>query len=401
MVSAHSLKVLYEEMIHDKHDLKIVADLFQNELNIQDATAEDLVQELSTLRDEGCEDLVRMSGIYKCLDKMTLSPDIILEFRESQLIYLEQNDCSSWFGASGCFWSDADTTGLNRSLKDCYPGLREFFVVKLGVCTSAYDSLLNETSDDPDHMREVILKFMEEVGECVPQFPATPLQTKKILPVWHPDGTVVLCSVDTDFAIADRKPLAILLDNSIKILNFDLGDVRYLWPFFEWLEIADRRLSLCVTERVTRTPDGPSVLNEPYSRDLRRKAHHITRVADTFNTFATYGDATRLFQRLKTIRVVEVCDIFSEMEIVQDDKAIRSAPQPTTAYVSDEDLDFTIYVSKNKKETLFSVLPRILEAWLRQDRYHWHTFEVISSLTSIIASDISVLDKILEDQGIV
>ncbi|KAF5569362.1 hypothetical protein FPHYL_2177 [Fusarium phyllophilum] len=401
MVSAHSLKVLYEKMIHDTHDLRIVADLFQNELNIQDATAGDLVQELSTLRDEGCEDLVRVSGIYKCLDKMTLSPDIILEFRKSQLIYLEQEDCFSWFGASSCFWSDADTTGLNRSLKDCYPDLREFFMVKLGVCTSAYDSLLNETSDDPDHMREIILKFMEEVGERVPQIPAKPVQTKRILPVRHPDGTVVLSSVDTDFAIADRIHLARLLDNSIKILNFGLEEVRHLWPFFEWLEIADRRLSLCVTEWVTRTPDGPSVLNKPYSRDLRRKAHHITRVADTFNTFATYGDATRLFQRLKTIRVVEVCNIFSEMEIVQDDKAIRSAPQPTTTYVSDDDLDFTIYVLKDEKEKLFSALPRILEDWLRQDKYPWHTFEVISSLTSIIASDISVLDEILEDQGII
>ncbi|QGI68189.1 hypothetical protein CEK27_012160 [Fusarium fujikuroi] len=401
MVSAHSLKVLYEKMIHDKHDFKIVADLFQNGLHIQDAAAEDLVQELSTLRDEGCEDLVRVSSIYKYLDKMTLSQDILLEFRKSWLIYLEQNDRFSWFSASGCFWSDADTTGLNRSLKDCYPDLREFFVVKLGVCASAYDSLLNETSDNPDLIKEIILKFGKEFGECVPQIPAKPLQTKKILPVRHPDGTVVLCSVDTDFAIADRIRLAMLLDNSIKILNFGLDEVRHLWPFFEWLEIADRRLSLCVTEWVTRTPDGPSVLNEPYSRDLRRKAHYITRVADTFNIFATYGDPTCLFQRLKTIRVVEVCGIFSEMEIVQDDKAIRSAPQPTTAFVSDDDLDFTIYVSKDEMEKLFSFLPRILGDWLRQDRYPCHTFEVISSLTSIIASDISVLDEILEDQGIV
>jgi hypothetical protein len=127
----------------------------------------------------------------------------------------------------------------------------------------------------------------------------------------------------------------------------------------------------------------------------------LSRVAATFNTYATYGDATSLFQRLKTVRVVEVSDISSELKIIQNEKEIRSAPQPTAAHVSDDDLDFTIYVSKEKKAKLISVLPKNLEKWLRQDRYPWHTFEVVSSLTSIIASDISVLDEILEDQGII
>lgn len=114
-----------------------------------------------------------------------------------------------------------------------------------------------------------------------------------------------------------------------------------------------------------------------------------------------YDDAVSLYRRLETVRVVEVSSISSELEIAQDQKAIRSTPQSVTAHISDDDLNFTIYVAKDKKMKIFSDLPRILEEWLRRDRDRWHTFEVISSLTSIIASDISVLDEILEDQGII
>lgn len=114
-----------------------------------------------------------------------------------------------------------------------------------------------------------------------------------------------------------------------------------------------------------------------------------------------YDDAVSLYRRLETVRVVEVSNISSELEIAQDQKAIRSTPQSVTAHISDDDLNFTIYVAKDKKMKIFSDLPRILEEWLRRDRDRWHTFEVISSLTSIIASDISVLDEILEDQGII
>ncbi|KAL5602193.1 hypothetical protein FOBRF1_009726 [Fusarium oxysporum] len=142
--------------------------------------------------------------------------------------------------------------------------------------------------------------------------------------------------------------------------------------YFNQQRTCDRYLSSSVKEWVAVSPNGSSVLDESYSWDLRRKAYHITRVAATFNTFATYGDATSLFQRLKTIRLVRLNWKFSKMGKQFD-----------------------------KKEKLFSVLPRILEEWLRHDRYPWHTFEVVSSLTSIIASDISVLDEILEDQGII
>ncbi|KAK7596885.1 hypothetical protein V3481_003491 [Fusarium oxysporum f. sp. vasinfectum] len=249
-----------------------------------------------------------------------------------------------------------------------------------------------------------VLSFMEEVGDFVPRFPAKPVRTAKILPVRCLDGTVSLCSVETEFAITDREQLRKELGNKITVLDFDLKEVRRLWPFFKWLDIEDRYLSRCVKERVIISPNYSSLLHGSKTSDLRRKSYHIARVASTFDTYGTYSDAATLFHRLKTLRVVEVSKMFSALEMVQDEQIIRSTPKPTVAHISNNTTDFTIYVPNDKKaqqRCLFSALPRVLEKWLRQDNYSRHTSEVLSSLTSIIASDISVLDEILEDQGII
>ncbi|KAJ9427185.1 hypothetical protein QL093DRAFT_2631144 [Fusarium oxysporum] len=367
MVSADSIGSFYGKMSRDEQQLKDITNLFHNELNIKDATAEDLIQELSMLRDEGWEDVVLVAGIYRYLDRMAISSDM-------------------------------------NSLKRCYPDLKDFFLDKLGVKGSAYDYLLSTTSKEPHDVKMAVLSFMEEVGDFVPRFPAKPVRTAKILPVRYLDGTVSLCSVETEFAITDREQLRKELGNKIKVLDFDLKEVRRLWPFFKWLGIEDRYLSRCVKERVIISPNYSSLLHGSKTSDLRRKSYHIARVASTFDTYGTYSDAATLFHRLKTLRVVEVSKMSSALEMVQDEQIIRSTPKPTIAHISNNTTDFTIYVPNDKKaqqRCLFSALPRVLEKWLSQDNYSRHTSEVLSSLTSIIASDISVLDEILEDQGII
>ncbi|KAF5722958.1 hypothetical protein FMUND_2315 [Fusarium mundagurra] len=276
----------------------------------------------------------------------------------------------------------------------------DFFIEKLGVKRSAYDELLNPTSDSPEDIKEMIMSFAEEFDESPPKFAVEPIRWAKIFPVRSPNGEVSLLNLDTDFAIADRDGLRRELKDHIRILDFDLADSRWLRPFFQWLNIDDRYLSRCVRSLVTVSADGASS-EEVDPWDLRLKTCHITRVAATFDIFATYDDAASLYERLKTLRVIEVSNISAELEITQDQKALRSRPQSVTAHISDDQPNFTIYVAKDKKKKIFSVLPRILEEWLRQDSEGWHTFEVISSLTSIIASDMSVLDEILEDEGII
>ncbi|KAF5556259.1 hypothetical protein FNAPI_5782 [Fusarium napiforme] len=399
LVSKRSIKRFYFENSCAKKQYQSIVRLLVNELKIRDANGDDMVEELRALRSQECKDIPTVHRIYTYLDGQTISPETRRKFHELPLILVEQSGHSEWLRASQCFWSEADANNSNGNLQRCYPDLKSFFLEKLGVKISAYDALLNTTSDNPDDIQEFITSFSDEVRESIPKFPAEPIRQKKIFPVRNPDGDVSLVSLDTDFAIADRQDLRRNLQDHIRILDFDLETVRWLWPFFQWLEIEDRYLSRCVKRSVTVSEDG-AASEEVDPWDLRLKAYHITRIAATFRIFATYGNAASLYQRLKTLRVVEVSNISSELEITQDQKAIRPTPQSVTAHISDDEPNFTIYVAKDKKKKIFSVLPRILEEWLRQDRDHRHTFEVISSLTSIIASDISVLDEILEDQGI-
>ncbi|KAF5582149.1 hypothetical protein FPANT_8638 [Fusarium pseudoanthophilum] len=359
LVSKRSIKRFYFENSCAKKQYQSIIRLLVNELKIRDANGDDMVEELGALRLQECKDIPTVHRIYTYLDGQTISPET-----------------------------------------RCYPDLKDFFLEKLGVKISAYDALLNTTSDNPEDIQELITSFADEVRESIPRFPAEPIRQKKIFPVRNPGGDVSLVSLNTDFAIADRQDLRRNLQDHIRILDFDLEGVRWLWPFFQMLEIEDRYLSRCVKRSVTVSEDG-ATSEEVDPWELRLKAYHITRIAATFRIFATYGNAASLYQRLKTLRVVEVSNISSGLEITQDQKAIWATPQSVTAHISDDEPNFTIYVVKDKKKKIFSVLPRMLEEWLRQDRDRRHTFEVISSLTSIIASDISDLDEILDDQGII
>ncbi|KAF5625626.1 hypothetical protein F52700_8991 [Fusarium sp. NRRL 52700] len=390
----------YIEKTCGKKQLQSIARLFVNELKIRDASGEDMVSELCALRMQECKDMANVHRIYQYLDSKTISPETRRKFHDLPLILVKDGGHSEWLRASECFWSEADTGDLNSNLQKCYPDLEDFFLEKLDVKIAAYDKLLNTTSDNPEDFLEIITSFADDFGESIHKFLAEPVRRAKVFPVRNPGGEISLVSLDTDFAIADREGLQRELQDHIRILDFDLGDVRRLWPLFQWLNIQARYLSRCVKRSVTVSEDDEAS-EEVDPWDLRRKAYHITRVAATFDILAIYDDAAWLYQRLKALRIVQVPGISSELEITQDQKVVRSMPQSVTAHISDDDFDFTIYVARDKRKKIFSVLPRILEEWLRQDRGHQHTFEVISSLTSIIASDCSVLDEILQDQGII
>lgn len=136
--------------------------------------------------------------------------------------------------------------------------------------------MLNITPGNPEGIKEFITSFADEVRVLIPKFPAEPIRQTKIFPVRNPDGDVWLRSLDTDFAIANRQGLRRNLQDHIRILDFDLEDVRWLWPFFQWLEIEDRYLSRCVKRSATVSEDG-AASEEVDPWDLRLKAYHITR----------------------------------------------------------------------------------------------------------------------------
>ena len=172
-----------------------------------------------------------------------------------------------WFTASQCFWSEANSTPLNSSLKTCYPNLKTFFIDKLGIKVSSYDKLLDSDTNtaDTQTIQSLLLSLIDETKASLDEFPLRPMQKAKIFEVHSPqdsgDGLYTprkLCSVDTDFSIGDRPLLQVMLNHKIRMLAYDLKAVRRLQPLFRWLAIEDRYLSRCAKERLEKVYAFPS-----------------------------------------------------------------------------------------------------------------------------------------------
>ncbi|KAG4293456.1 hypothetical protein FPRO06_00041 [Fusarium proliferatum] len=362
-------------------------------------------------------------------------------FGNSGILYIDKTG-PTWTGLSSCLWTAPtdmlSAYSLRRFYKERIHDKREMeslynmFHVEMGIRDATVKDLVKEllllrkegcedvtrVADIYEYLdKEIIaspemrnmLSLMDETNGLVPEFPAEPIRKAKIFPVRHPRQPGhpfrfdELCSVDTEFAIGDREGLKRLLESNIKMLTFDLMEVRRLQPLFRWLSIEDRYLSRCVKEKL-------ECVSTYQSRrwNLRPKAYHIARVGATFNSYGSCDDALSLYQRLRTVQIVEVIYIFMKLEILQDGQVIQSDLRYNAlAHIHDCDDQLIIYVTKGGKDlqqSFFSVLPKKLQEWLTDNPRRSPNsapFEVVNALTSIFASDVSVLDGILEDQGIV
>ncbi|RGP66278.1 hypothetical protein FSPOR_6656 [Fusarium sporotrichioides] len=414
MVSRYSLKRLYQDKVHDKEKFQDLSHFVCVILSIRDVTVQDLVEELRLLRTKD-HDTVRVANIYRYLDtELKASPEMRAAFGESPLIVVQKGDMSRCLSTKYCFWSEAETTSIESSLKKCYPDLKGFFLEKLGVRISSYDGLVNFTSTDVDEAKKSLLSFMDE-AEFLHEYPPEPIQRAKIFPVEYPATTgqprssTKLCSLETEFFIGDRDYLKKPLQSKVKMLSFNVTEVRRLQPLFRWLSIEDRYLSKCVEEMLDVVPSSNSIQQDVTSiqSTLCNKAYHIARVGETFNSYGSCDDAFSLYQKLRAMKVVKVDCISIDLCVCQDDNAFESKPsKKALAHLSTRKDNLTIYVDyddNNKQLCFHSVLPRKFQEWLMLDGEQSHkgvSFEVTNALTSIFASDVAILDDILEDQGI-
>ncbi|UZP32367.1 hypothetical protein NXS19_000183 [Fusarium pseudograminearum] len=413
MISRYSLKTFYEDKVVDKNTLRGIYDLFCDVLGIQNATAEDVVEELCLLRDEGCEDLARIANNYKYLNnEMESSCSIRTAFGEQAVIFIQDDDNSTWFSVKECFWSEAETTPMECSLKRCYPGFKNFFLEKLGVRTSSYDKLVNFTSTDVEEAKECLLSFMDE-SNTLYEYEPEPMAKVKIFPVQYPTSEaqprrrIELCSLDTEFCIGDRDYLVKSLQSQVKMLSFSITEIRMLQPLFSWLSMEDRYLSECVEETITDFPSSNFMPRDATAIEmaLMNKAYHIARVAETFNSYGPYGNALSLYSMLRKMKIAKVDNMSIDLLLCQDGEVFTSrSSQKTIAYISEHIDSMAIYVNyddRNEQLCLFSILPRKVQQWLMQDvrSLCFESFEVTNALTSIFASDVDILDDILDDQG--
>ncbi|QGI77141.1 unnamed protein product [Fusarium fujikuroi] len=411
MVMFHSLRASYVKRM-DNEKFRNIENLFTRTLQIPDASLDDLVAELTELRDEGCEEIPRMRAIYDYLHKANVPlPRLKAAFKESPLIYCEtRHGESGWYKTSDCLWSSETVIRGKAILDECWEAYENFFVGKLGVklltLQMVYDELRQSSGNSTEETKVAVLSLNGLLQTETTRLDPEPIRQAKIFPVRYPTGTVVLSSVSVDFSIGDRDKLKTMFRDKVALLDFEMEEVRRLRPLIEWLKLQDRYLSNSVEESTFILSDSERPISTP-NRDLKRKAYHIARVASTFNSPRFEDSPLGLYEQLRTMRVVEVERISSVLKIFQNKQPFEVPVATANEHIEDSTGQLTIYVPKERRaqELCFgSVLPRKFAAWLMRTSKSptdgLIETDIVKVLTAVFASERFVLDDVLDDQGI-
>ncbi|KAJ4011027.1 hypothetical protein NW766_007659 [Fusarium irregulare] len=325
-------------------------------------------------------------------------------FEETPLIFVRQQGVPGWYRTSECLWSSETSIRGKVTLDDTYEELKDFFVHDLGVKSltlqMVYDELKQSRDNSPEY-EKVLIRSLNEFLQLESRYiDPDPIRKAKVFPIRHSNGTVSLGSIDVAFAIGDRAKLKTAFEDKVSLLDFDLEDVRRLKPLFEWLRLQGRYLSNCVQEETSISTDSGRLILSG-KRFLKAKAYHITRPRFRENR-------TECYEALRTMDVREVDEISSVLKMNQNGHPAESRVATASEHISEIGGKLTIYVAKEPKAqdiSFGSVLPRKLASWLMMNpntnRLGSVEAEMVSALTSIFASDKSVLDEILDDQGII
>jgi hypothetical protein len=308
--------------------------------------------------------------------------------------------------------------------------LKDFFVGILGVKMLTLQMVFDElTQPAPrkttDEVKSTIWSF-NELLQTEPTFlDPTPLLKACVFPIRYANGTVTLSSATTEFAIADREYLDLRFRGLIKLLDYSMEDVRHLKPFFEWANLTHRYLSIAVRETTFVEHGKTRPITAP-NRDLKRKAHALLRyvsqayINDTFKTngilrvAATFRspryqlDATGLYRSFRMLDVVETNAMASTLAISQDGKLAEVKESIGDMHIQEDGSNLTIYVPMDKKAQEFcfcSHLPAKLAGWLMRAP-NTHIPEpidnaMVTSLTTLLTVGPSVVDLVLDHQGII
>lgn len=411
MVMFHSLGASYRERM-DNEKFGNIENLFKRTLQIPDASLDNLVTELTKLREEGCEEIPRMRAIYDYLHKANIPlPRLKTAFEASPLIYCEtRHGESGWYKTSDCLWSSETVIRGKAILDECWEAYENFFVGKLGVklltLQMVYDELRQSSGNNTEETKVAILSLNGLLQTETTRLDPEPIRQAKVFPVRYPTGTVVLSSVSVDFAIGDRDKLKTMFRDKVALLDFEMEEVRRLRPLIEWLKLQDRYLSNSVEESTFILSDSERPISTP-NRDLKRKAYHIARVASTFNSPRFEDSPLGLYEQLRTMRVVEVERISSVLKIFQNKQSFEVPVATANEHIKDSTGELTIYVPKERRaqELCFgSVLPRKFAAWLMRTSKSpvdgLIEMDIVKVLTAVFASERFVLDDVLDDQGI-
>ncbi|KAJ6783075.1 hypothetical protein PWT90_06075 [Aphanocladium album] len=417
MTTTNVLYNLYGRMLGDKQMTSLEL-LFSKTLLIPDVSSEDIIEELTLIRDDWHMDpdepsLNSIKELYRYLldSEKCVSSDYSDGFRSEGLIYARSGDTWGWYKSSDCLWSSKTNIEGKAVLNTHYEELEDFFVGCLGVKSltleMVYDELSRTSSRDVADIKSKIMVFASLLAiEPIDLNPA-PILEASIFPLKYPANPAVeFANGNVDFAIADRDYLRQRFQSKAKILDLTLEEVRRASPFFEWLNFQDRYLSRRVKE-ITSVGSISGTVASSATHAMQRKAKYLIRIAATFESPRYENDNVGLLQQLRSVSVIETHALSTTFSIIQDNRLISVESESGSVHVAETANSMTIYVPKDKKSRAIcfvSVLPAAYGDWLMlnptNNRQGVVTEDLKVTLMSVFASPVSALDIILDRCGI-
>ncbi|KAH7320590.1 hypothetical protein B0I35DRAFT_459384 [Stachybotrys elegans] len=416
MLSKYSLRHFYKE-ITDSAQFPLLAHFFQSSLAIPDATWRDIVDELLFVKECKIDDYDYIKTLYQYLDDTLIKDnhsDLSDAFEQNEIIFAIQNGKPGWYKASACLWSSTTDIRGKATINDHYEGLESFFVGILGVRSltlqMVYDELLEGSRKSIEEIKSALRSFSSLLRSDPTHLDRAPLLKASVFPIKYPDGSTKLQSADTSFAIVDRQDLGSKFASKIKLLDFSLEEVRYLKPFFKWLNMEGRCLSNCVRQITSVWGGNQRPITVP-QRDLKRKAHALLRISATFGMPRYKADPTAFYQLLKSVNVIETDDISTTWIVSQDGHSIEVPEKAGNQHIAETSSGVSVYVprSKGKQALCFSsTLPEALLDWLmrdpvtfiRDDQLPDDAIKALAAILTIDVLDKAVLHQVLVQHGI-
>ncbi|KPM37810.1 hypothetical protein AK830_g8763 [Neonectria ditissima] len=420
--TAYPLEHLYRTGFgRSQEDLEVLGQFFKATLKTPDCSWKTYLNELRHLKLTGNEDFDWIYKLYSCLETTSLGlseqddEQLRNAFLKERLVYASFGNSSGWYSIAQCLWSSATQIQGRIPLNDLYPDLETFFVGSLGVqeltIQMAYEELREMGTREPApsvaKVKETIWAFNSLLDSEGFFNGAQDIVSGRIFPVRYPDGSVMLQTSRTQFAIADRKALREIFRPRAKLLDFSLDEVRRLKPFLEWLDIESRYLSAMVREISTVSGGRMDRLRYP-DREIRQKAHAFFRVAVHFNSPRAADHSLALYKVLLGTEVYETDGISSELHLSQDGHDMVHSQNQSELHLRESGNVLKVYVPHDPKEQgfcYFSTLPRRFLEWMMTNPGTLFTKDAGSRaahvVTSILNAPMINVAQILEAEGII
>ncbi|KAI3332562.1 hypothetical protein F4824DRAFT_475026 [Ustulina deusta] len=382
-------------------------------------TWQDYVEELKALKQNDCNDVDTITGIYEAISALKQRNIDSVAIREAfeidDLIYASADDLPPWHKPSQCVWSKAARLRGKVSLNEDYEDLERLFTKVLGVkqvdLMMAIDEL-KHTGSRPSVLVPEVKQSIWTVNSLLSTETSLPdpsdILNSSIFPIRYPHGDVTCRSVSTEFFVVDREQLSQNFATKVKFLDFSLEDVVRLRPFLHWAGLQSRYFSRCIKEVTSFPGEGASPISST-DVQIRYRAHPLLRIACHYNTPRSRSsrDVDYLYDALKNAKLYETDGISSNLQIIQDGKPQQIESSRTTLHIDEDKFGLNVYLPRSKdkqKYTFTNSLSQRLFIWMMTDPITQQSETIdkdgIHATRDILLSPYSELSAALEENGI-